>query len=250
MGNFCSVSCYKYSKNSFNTLNIIKFFAKKTKDSNYNAYSGTFFNQEFKQKLNLPHISKHEFNTPSIGFYIGASSFEKSWHPLHFAKTLDYIKKNYPQYSVNIYGFGDVNKKLYNLFEKYALDLKYEKDKDFFSFINQHSLQQDISHCKGLKLAISNDSGFVHVANNLNVPSIGIFGFTNGEYYKNVKQDNNFFISNSKLACSPCKHCGVGCKNKTNISKIQNEPIILFNCMVEDRTNDICKLIDKALNKI
>ena len=232
------------------TVNILsKFIKSKTKPQIYIPHR-SYSSNDKRIAVDFTYIEKKTFNRPTIGFYIGASSFNKSWNPKYFAELLDYIKKNFPTHDVNIYGFGGVNLTLFEKFQEEAKKYKYIQGIDYNSFINQNSLEDDISHARGLSLIVANDSGFMHVGIVLKIPTIAIFGFDRDISYR-TSNGTLLYSSHSKMSCSPCKNCGDFCKTKTQFNTKNGKTFEIFDCMgVENRMEEIFELTNKALNGI
>jgi ADP-heptose:LPS heptosyltransferase len=145
-----------------------------------------------------------------------------------FLKT-DQIKKNI-QYNIKgsyilIHPFAGWNAKEWNLRKFIRLSEKLNEkfkvkivvspnklSKDIISYIeNKHidlietkTTVELIKATKDSFLFIGNDSGPIHVANLIGIPTFTIYGPTNPEYHKPLEGLNNFIIK--KIRCSPGKN--------------------------------------------
>jgi anthranilate phosphoribosyltransferase len=186
---------------------------------------------------------KHDFTKPTIGFYIAASSSDKSLHPNRWAEILDYIKSKYKDsFDVAIFGFGELYNKLLPIFIEQSKQRGYNQDIDFKVY-NNNEIKTDIELCSGLSLAITNDSGFMHVASVFKLPTVSFFGFSPSDgFMTQMCNDERFFPSQSKLPCSPCldvKHCKL---------KYYDQDLLFPRCTSLERP-DIFAKIDIALSK-
>ena len=146
----------------------------------------------------------YKFAKPTIGFYIAASMANKSIHPRLWARLLKYIKQKYQdRFDIAIFGFGELYNTRLAAFKQEVLSLELS-DGDYKAY-NNNPLEQDISYCGGLSLAITNDSGFMHVASVFKIPTLSFFGFSPADkFMTQLGNEDKFFTSQSHLACSPC----------------------------------------------
>jgi heptosyltransferase-2 len=100
------------------------------------------------------------------------------------------------------------------------------------------NLLQTTAIIKNCNLFIGNDSGLLHIANALNIPSIGIFGPTSPEQV--LSRMSHVIIVRNQSPCSPCylhqPYFKIKCANNN---------ICLKNITVEDVFKSIGKLIRK-----
>lgn len=96
------------------------------------------------------------------------------------------------------------------------------------------SIQELMSEISELSVFVSNDSGSMHIASALNIPTIGIFGPTNAEETAPYKAEH-FTLLSANLACAPCKKrvC----------------PLVHHNCMKNITPNMVIQAINNALNE-
>ncbi len=149
-------------------------------------------------------FNPHQFAKPTIGFYIAASHAHKSIHPRLWARLLKYIKQKYQDsFDIAIFGFGELYNTRLAAFKQEVLNLGLGEG-DYRPY-NNNPLEQDISYCGGLSLAVTNDSGFMHVASVFKIPTLSFFGFSPADkFMTQLGNEDKFFTSQSHLACSPC----------------------------------------------
>ena len=186
-------------------------------------------------------LSVKQYAKPTIGFFIGASYTDKTLHPKIWAKIFDYIKKTHKDtFDIALFGFNQMEQNLKNYFEKEIQNLGYNKT-SYIDFVDKNELIDDIKYCGGLSLAITNDSGFMHVASIFKIPTLSFFGYTPGNsFMTQAFNENNFIASQSSMKCSPCLTPGK-CK-----FKIQDDIFDFRQCMMHERL-DLHQKIDKAI---
>lgn len=106
------------------------------------------------------------------------------------------------------------------------------------SFIGKTTIEQNAAIIKECDLMISGDSGPLHIATALNVPSIGLYGSMpvnrTGTYGKKCTSIQ------SKFPCVPC--------NRRKCKYIKNTNKIYTPCMDSIEPNEIIKNIEKLIN--
>jgi ADP-heptose:LPS heptosyltransferase len=201
---------------------------------------------------NLPSlnfVSSHNFDKKTIGLYVAASSFQKIWHPRYWADLIRYIKHKYKdEYTINIYGNGKIAIDIYSSIMFYLDELKLYPNIDFFNCINKNSIELDLQHCKGLELAISNDSGFLWVANCFKIKNIAILGFEDGKRYSDLFKNSNFIYINSQLPCAPCnKYAKIIDIEIKCPYRVEDGKISFYKCSTESRAPQVYQAIDDLL---
>jgi heptosyltransferase-2 len=148
-----------------------------------------------------------------IGFASGASFGDsKKWFPERFRQVAEYFEK---KYNAQIFYFGGS--------DDYPDCVKSSSDKSI-NLCGETNLRQAMGLIGEMNLFISNDSGLMHVANALGVPTIGIFGSTSPTstypYNKNRK------IIFHRVYCSPCKKRVCPYKVKLCMDLIKTDEVI------------------------
>ena len=184
------------------------------------------------------------FKKPTIGFFIGTSDSRKTYHPHRWAEIFDYIKKKYKdKYQIICFGHGEMNDKLFDIFKESVAKLGYCDGLDYINMTSKNDLKTDMEYCASLDLAITQDSGFMHVASVFKIKTISIFGFSSSDtFMSQFGNDNNYYPSVSKLACSPCNDVG-SCPYK-----VIYKGLTFTECLMIKR-DDIFDKIDNILSK-
>lgn len=154
-----------------------------------------------------------------IGISTGAGWECRKWPIKYFEELSEYIEKK--GFEVWIFGLPDE---------------KISKGKDFTG----RSLKDCIENLKKCRIFIGNDSGLLHLALSLNIPSIGLFGPT---FPQKMYGDNPLLypiVSNVK-----CQ----GCWNRRFMKYPGICPYGIPECMEKIKVEDVIKVVDKILNK-
>jgi len=190
------------------------------------------------------HVRPHRFGRPTIGLYLAASTTLRSWDPQGWARLAAAVRHRYGgAFGIHLYGFGPSSRSIAASFAKHASRLGLAAGVDYVSFIDAHSLEDDIAHCKGLDLAVTNDSGFMWVGNAVGVRTVSILGGLSPDRYR------GFFARNaarwepieSRLPCSPCSHAAA-CPRMTRA-----DGLAFQDCMLEDRFALVWQAVERQL---
>jgi heptosyltransferase-2 len=109
----------------------------------------------------------------------------------------------------------------------------------FKNFVGKTDLLKACALIKLCNLFVGNDSGLLHVANALNIPSVGIFGPSSPEQVLSYMNKNTVII-NHKAPCSPC---------------YVHQPDFNFKCEYKNKcltnitVDDAVKAIDKLIGQ-
>lgn len=207
-------------RNTFSSK-FLKFFVISKKKFQFNKKK--FLNQHQVEKYNsfvnrsiglnnLPgplflHPKKNNIkvNRKVIGINPGATyGSAKRWYPEEFAKVASSLSS---YYDIRIYG-GPNEKKFAQDIEEL---LKLDEVTNFKNLSGKTSIQDLVSEISKLDLFITGDSGPMHIAAALEVPTISIFGPTNileTSQWMNKKSIN----IQKNLECQPCmkRACPLG----------------------------------------
>ena len=109
-------------------------------------------------------------NKPYITLAPGAKHFTKRWPAEYYSELLERIYQETKIEAVLIGGDDDVevSENILNGFD----------DEAVMSLVGQLSIQETAAVIKGSSLLITNDSGLMHIADALGIPTIAIFGPT------------------------------------------------------------------------
>ncbi|MFP4194153.1 MAG: glycosyltransferase family 9 protein [Desulfobacterales bacterium] len=111
------------------------------------------------------------FDRPAIGFVIASAHREKDWHPQYYARTMDYVH----------FELG---------FQPLMIGGPSAREKQIADEISSlcrcrptAALEKPIRHTmlqlEGCRIAISPDTGPLHIAVALGVPTVGLYGYSN-----------------------------------------------------------------------
>lgn len=189
-------------------------------------------------------VRPHRFDRPTIGFYLAASTTLRSWHPQGWARLAAAIRHRYGgAFAIHLYGCGPSSRSIAAGFATHASRLGLSEGHDYASFIDAHSLEDDIAHCKGLDLAVTNDSGFMWVGNAVGVRTVSILGGLSPDRYRGYFARNaaGWEPIESRLPCSPCGHAAA-CPHMTKA-----DGLVFQDCMLEDRFARVWQAVQRQL---
>ena len=193
----------------------------------------------------LSHIQAKYHPSKTIGLYITSSSIKRSWSAENWTRLIAYISHQYcDMYRIAVYGYGNEASELYEVIVSKLRNNQSTEHIRIESFINVNSFEDDISHCMSLEACITNDSGFMWIANMCNKKVVSILGYSDGVRYSeffrtNIKQ---WKFSTSSLSCSPCKHHHSTCPNMS-----LSDNILQQDCMIEDRAREVFQKLKTLL---
>ncbi len=129
-----------------------------------------------------------------IGIAPGATyGAAKKWFPDRFAETLNRLDEQFSVQGIILGGKAD---------RITAEEVRTSARADMINLAGETSLREAIYLISQCRLFISNDSGLMHVAGALNVPTIAIFGSTNPTTTSPVGKQS--LIVRKEVSCSPC----------------------------------------------
>ena len=143
-----------------------------------------------------------------IAVSAGAASHWKRYKASGFAKVCDYL---YDKFNLKIVMVGDKND--IGIVEDIANLMKNKP----VNFAGQTNLRELAYLLKKAKLVISNDSGVMHMASYLDVPTLAIFGPTDPKKYG--PWNSKSLVIKEEIDCSPCEDssCRYGHHNCMNL---------------------------------
>lgn len=134
-----------------------------------------------------------------IGIAPGATyGAAKRWFPERFAQVADRLEDRYSIQGILLGGKGD---------GETAQKVQKKAKTTLINLAGKTSLQEAIHLISRCRLFISNDSGLMHIAGALNIPTIAIFGSTNPVTTSPMGEKS--IIVRKEISCSPClkKNC-------------------------------------------
>jgi lipopolysaccharide heptosyltransferase II len=153
----------------------------------------------------------------------GAKHWNKRWPPEYFVEVAkDLITKGY---QIEFFGSEEENEYV----NKIASQLPQDKITNLCGKISFAKLPKRIAECS---LAVTNDSGLMHVAAAVGIQTISIFGPTVREFGFMPQNMNVRIIENMDLDCRPCTTIG-----------LDHCPKGHFKCMREITPEDIISIV-------
>ncbi|MBK7986623.1 MAG: glycosyltransferase family 9 protein [Ignavibacteria bacterium] len=147
------------------------------------------FAQEWLDKEN---ISK---NSLLIGFHAGSALFKnqihKRWDKDKYAELAEILHQNY---NATVLLFGGPEEQDVN---------EYIAARSKAKIVKTPSLLSGLALISRCNLFVSNDSGLMHCAAALHIPTVAIFGYTSHVHTK-PWSDNSIVVRRNDLPCSPC----------------------------------------------
>jgi heptosyltransferase-2 len=129
-----------------------------------------------------------------IGMAPGATyGAAKKWFSERFAKLADRLDESFSIQAMILGGNGD---------KKTAQEMANMATVKLINLAGETTLREAVHLISQCSLFISNDSGLMHVAGALNVPTIAIFGSTNP--VTTSPAGNKSIIVRKEVSCSPC----------------------------------------------
>ena len=174
--------------------------------------------QQIAKKLNLNESS------PAVGLMPGAEfGPSKRWPDQYFAE----LVKKFTKDGFKVYIFGSI--KDYEIGEKIA----HASDGGALNLCGKTTLEEVVDLISLVEVAITNDSGLMHIAAAVDRPIVAIYGAITPKYTPPLT--NNAEIQYLNLDCSPCwqKQCPYG----------------HYNCMHGIQVNAVYESAKKLLNR-
>ena len=135
-----------------------------------------------------------EWEKDLIGIAPGATyGAAKKWFPERFAEVADKLNEKFSTDCIILGGKGD---------RETANEVGKLANSKLVNLAGETNLREAIYLISQCRLFISNDSGLMHVAGALNIPTVAIFGSTNPVTTSPVGK--KLLIVRKKVSCSPC----------------------------------------------
>ena len=179
-------------------------------------------------------LNEHNFNNtfPLISIHTGASWYTnfRCWPNENYIYLIRYLVKT-------------LNAKIIIIGSKSEIEVgkvisDQIHDPSFINMIGETTVGQMAAIIKLSHLFIGNDSGPLHIALALGVPSVAIFGPTSPEQV--IAHTDNFIAVNKKVNCSPCYLHQPGFKPHCHNRR----------CLEEITADEVIKPTEKLLDKI
>ncbi len=180
-----------------------QFNTKKYKNQHQVEKYNNFVNESLDIEFSAGVLLIHSSNLPKkhspklLGINPGASyGSSKRWYPKEFASVATYLSKSY---DIIIFG-GIAEKNIAADIEKY---LNQNGVENYQNLAGKTSISNLIRKIATLDLFITGDSGPMHIASALQIPTISIFGSTNDKETSQWKNDKSLIVKKN-LECQPC----------------------------------------------
>ena len=132
-----------------------------------------------------------------LGINPGASyGSAKRWYPKQFAKIAIELSDNF---DIMIFGGADE----LEFAEEIESHLIKNNISNYLNLAGKTSISELTNYISNLDIFITGDSGPMHIAASLNIPTIALFGPTNPIETSQWKNQSSFIISKT-LECQPC----------------------------------------------
>ncbi len=172
----------------------------------YNQIVNGFFKTEHPTGPTSIRIKESvRFDRPTIGIAPGAAyGGAKRWETHKFAEVALRLSKKYDIVILGTPGEIPIAQKIEEV-------LVFNGVKNYKNLVGQTSMAELMAHIQALGLFICNDSGPMHIAGALGVPTVAIFGPTN---YRQTYQWGNpaYRLVRHEIECAPCmkRECPLG----------------------------------------
>lgn len=173
--------------------------------------------------------NKQDNHSKLLGINPGASyGASKRWYPEQFAKVAISLSKKF-----DIIIFGGPNEQSFA--KQIEFYLKKNNINNYINIAGKTSISELNQYISSLDIFITGDSGPMHIAASLKIPTISIFGPTNAIETSQWKNKKAIIVSKN-LECQPC------------MKKIC--PLKHHNCMKLIKHNDVLNAISLITNKV
>jgi len=233
--NSLDVFDYYFSFRSSFRSKLLKFFVKAGKKYQFNR--DQFQNRHQVEKyadfinhsLNIdstagnliihPNSTKHKKSSNTLGINPGATyGSSKRWYPEKYAKVAIELANKF-----NIIIFGGVDE------QNFANDIERILIKNNISnyqnLAGKTSMTELIKNISNLDILITGDSGPMHLAASLNIPTISIFGPTNNIETSQWMNPNSIILKKN-LDCQPCMRRTCPLKHHNCMKLIESKEVI------------------------
>jgi len=162
------------------------------------------------------------FRKDLIGIAPGATyGAAKRWFPERFSQVADQLNEEFSTRGIILGGKGDTET---------ANQVKKLSNSKLVNLAGETNLREAIYLISQCRLFISNDSGLMHIAGALNIPTVAIFGSTNPVTTSPVGKRS--VVVRKEISCSPClkKTCPTDfrCMKEISVDDVFNVAKNLF----------------------
>jgi heptosyltransferase-2 len=127
----------------------------------------------------------------------------RNWPLDNYVEFMKLWLQQYPQTQFLMMGVGNIAEKA-----SYLKELMADR---LINLVNKTSLEQSFAIIKKVKLVLSEDSGMMHMAWTLGIPTMALFGGTRSDWARPLGKHTDF-VDSSDLSCGNCmlKICRYG----------------------------------------
>ncbi|MFC1521501.1 lipopolysaccharide heptosyltransferase II [Elusimicrobiota bacterium] len=185
------------------------------------------FAQDYLQKLGVDPA-----NAFIVGIAPGSKWPTKSWPVENFLNVVSELKTRFNNIKIVLIGSSE-DKPLCDALEQSL------NGTSALNLAGKTTLKEIIPLMSKFKLFLSNDSGPMHIACGLGIPTVAVFGPTVREFGFFPKSEKSILVESEDLSCRPCSlHGGLKCPRKH------------FLCMRLIRPEDVMKACEKVLSSV
>ena len=183
----------------------------------YNSFVNDCLNQNFlpgKLIIYQNELRIKNKNLPSLGISPGSSyGPAKRWRVEEYSKLVVQLSSNY-----KILILGSENDK--DIALKVEKKLLEQGITNYENLVGKTTIQELITYISGLSIFVAGDSGPMHLAAALDVPTVSIFGPTKSNETSQWNVDKNIILK-TNLDCQPCmkRECPLGHNNCMRLIK-------------------------------
>lgn len=156
----------------------------------------------------------------------------KRWFSARFAAVADKIASSFSCRIILLGGKSD---------EDTAEEVRSLAQNDLLNLAGRTTLEEAIYLISQCRLFISNDSGLMHIAGALNIPTVAIFGSTNPQTTSPVGRQS--VVLHKKTSCSPClkKTCpeDLRCMELITVDDVWQEAQKILRDKIGDRQSAV-----------
>jgi lipopolysaccharide heptosyltransferase II len=158
-----------------------------------------YWNRSSEQKINgildkIPDRRKKIL----IGLAPGAGFYTKRWPVEYFVDLIDKIESKYKSWFIILGDISDID-----------LGKSISKNrKNILDLTGQLSIMETGALLSNLNLAVTNDSGLMHMSTAVHTPVIAIFGSSVKEFGFFPFRGESLVMENLNAECRPCSHIG------------------------------------------
>jgi len=145
-------------------------------------------------------LHSNGIDPPFVVMAPGSRHFTKRWPAEYFAQLADLLYRNFQLKTVLVGGPED---------QPVAREvLKHSREKSIVSLTGELPLLFTVGVIHLSTAMVTNDSGLMHIADALQIPTLAIFGSTVKELGFFPLSSHSVVLENQSLSCRPCSHIG------------------------------------------